>query len=735
MSVAVFGEGAVQTAYVSYIKLDITNNPLTLVWSTSYFDVPSEVNGIFYNILAASMDVTNGPAKGISANMIAGEIIIPTANVAANSNIQLTLNTFGTAHGTWYVSEIVPGTSFKVTSRGAGNGVETSNISWAIMPSDWNQGTSNNLVANAAGSRVFVNALSVKANSNILLTYTTDPGGTGGVLSAQSAMIQPGVGFTIISSSINDTAQVNWVITDLVSGLNGTQGTAQLAVGTVTVPTTSVAANSVILLSDNTLNVPTPYVRVSNINPGVNFTITAEANTDLSSINWAILLDTNTIILPDATQSSVGSNFIMTNVGLNPFQLLKSDKTELIQIPNMPNTANSYWVQLTDNSTPAGIWKFVQFGAGTSQAQASALAGNGLVPLDGLLNTNISVKAIAANPPYNVLVTDRAKLLLWQTGSGTMNLPGIDTVPAGFYIAINNEMNGSILTITGGIGVTIDNKPSINVAISQSLYIISDGTKWWTLGFGQNIDESNFDLGSAVAPSITFNGDIPSTTGIYYYQTPSPPVTPPGIGFAVRSTQVANMSLTGLFMNLGKPITLEDITTTSQTSLLSNVSYGQLSWTGPGLIAPVTLRISGDAFSTTMTLGPFAGLSISENAATAIISYNGNIILNMDDVGLCTFAFPVAFSNTTIFTLTATFNGPVIFNNTVTLAAPLPILQGGSGQTTQQAALNALMPPTPVIGDFLYYNGTNWIRLPVAAHAAGAVLTLVGAPPIPTWVP
>ena len=199
------------------------------------------------------------------------------------------MKTFGTAHGTWYVSAIVPGVSFTVTSRGAGDGAETSTISWAIMPQNWAQGTSSNLVATGGGSLVFVNAPSVTANSNILLTYATNPAGNGGVLSAPLAMIQPGVGFTIVSSSINDTAQVNWVITDLVSGLNGTQGTNTLVAGTIVVPTTSVAANSVILLSDNTLNAPTPYVRVSAINAGVSFAITAQANTDLSSINWAIL--------------------------------------------------------------------------------------------------------------------------------------------------------------------------------------------------------------------------------------------------------------------------------------------------------------------------------------------------------------------------------------------------------------------------------------------------------------
>lgn len=224
-------------------------------------------------------------ASGLSPAMVGGTVTILTSQVQANSIIQLTLGTFGTAHGQWRVSAIVPGVSFTVTSTA---GTETSTVVWAIMPSNWVSGTSNNLgsgVTPVAG-QIFVPAPSVTASSNILLTYATT-GGTGGVLSAPVASIQPGVGFTIVSSNALDTAQVNWTITNLVPG--STSGTSTLTAGTVTVATTAVAANSIILLTDNTLGTPTPYVRVSAITAGTSFVITAQANTDTSTINWAIL--------------------------------------------------------------------------------------------------------------------------------------------------------------------------------------------------------------------------------------------------------------------------------------------------------------------------------------------------------------------------------------------------------------------------------------------------------------
>lgn len=226
-------------------------------------------------------------ASGGSVAMENGVITIFTSQVQSDSNIQLTLKAFGTAHGQWYVSAIIPGVSFTVTSS---ENTETSTVSWVIMPSNYSKGTSNNIGSGLTpvAGEIFVDSPSVAANSNILLTYATDPGNNGGVLSAPSARIQPGVGFTIVSSNNADTARVNWAITNLVSGTNGTQGTSTLVAGTVTVATTSVAGNSVILLSDNTLNAQTPYVRVSAVNAGTSFTITAQANTDLSSINWAI---------------------------------------------------------------------------------------------------------------------------------------------------------------------------------------------------------------------------------------------------------------------------------------------------------------------------------------------------------------------------------------------------------------------------------------------------------------
>lgn len=62
MGIQVFGEGAVQTAYVSYVPLDITANSITLVWPSSYVNAPyiDPLTDIHYELFAAYMNVTTG---------------------------------------------------------------------------------------------------------------------------------------------------------------------------------------------------------------------------------------------------------------------------------------------------------------------------------------------------------------------------------------------------------------------------------------------------------------------------------------------------------------------------------------------------------------------------------------------------------------------------------------------------------------------------------------------------
>ncbi|MCF7785556.1 MAG: hypothetical protein K9N47_05505 [Prosthecobacter sp.] len=67
------------------------------------------------------------------------------------------------------------------------------------------------------------------------------------------------------------------------------------------------------------------------------------------------------------------------------------------------------------------------------------------------------------------------------------------------------------------------------------------------------------------------------------------------------------------------------------------------------------------------------------------------------------------------------------------LSATLAVASGGTGQTTLQASINALMAASGALsqGDVFYYNGTNVVRL--AAGTNGQYLKTQGAGANPTW--
>lgn len=252
-------------------------------------------------------------------------------------------------------------------------------------------------------------------------------------------------------------------------------------------------------ITDNSLTLvwPSAYVNVPYTDPntGIHYQVLA-ISMDVTTGNG----NTNTITLPDATQVSVGQNFIITNVGLSHFTLKTSDGTDLQDV----ETGISYWVLLTDNTTAVGEWRVITFGAGTSQASAVALAGNGLVPLVDKLNTNVPVVLTDTVPVLDA--TSRAKLYVWKITGGVaiIPLPDIGSVPAGYYLSFSNLSSSQITLQPTPPGTKISGRPSLAIQNQQSLTVISDGTNWQTLGFGQN----QFAISSALALDVSASGNI-----------------------------------------------------------------------------------------------------------------------------------------------------------------------------------------------------------------------------------
>lgn len=201
-----------------------------------------------------------------------------------------------------------------------------------------------------------------------------------------------------------------------------------------------------------------------------NSNVTAQIN-DLVSET-----DDNKVMLADAKLISAGQSIQFNNVGSNGINIFDFKGALITTIP--PTDENQIILYLQDNSTSGGTWGITHLGAGTSSADASALSGFGTVALGSQINTNFPGKTINAN--YQVLSSDRASILVWTGGSGTVTLPN---QLAGFYVAVNNEGSGS-LVITTPDGKTIDGQNSFSLNPSESSYFIGVETNWNTLGFG-----------------------------------------------------------------------------------------------------------------------------------------------------------------------------------------------------------------------------------------------------------
>lgn len=144
---------------------------------------------------------------------------------------------------------------------------------------------------------------------------------------------------------------------------------------------------------------------------------------------------------------------------------------------------------LIDNSTANGTWNTFQQGAGSSTANAAALAGAGLKAISTTLNTMMDPVEQPAN--YVILNADRATIQEWTGGSGTFTLPSAGTVGGDWYVGIKNAGSGSV-TVSPPAG-TIDGSASLVLATTESCFVYCDGTNYWTMGLGQEVN-SVFDF-------------------------------------------------------------------------------------------------------------------------------------------------------------------------------------------------------------------------------------------------
>lgn len=194
------------------------------------------------------------------------------------------------------------------------------------------------------------------------------------------------------------------------------------------------------------------------------------------------------IYMPDATQAGVGECVLFNNTGSVTFTVVTYTGSVICTV-----ASGELWqVYMTSNTTATGAWVSYQFGSTTTQANAAALAGAGLIAITTTLNQAITTNALNSN--YTLGVTERAHLINWVGASGTLSISAISNLGTDWFCYIRNSGSSSIV-IDPDSTELINGETTLTLTVGQSIMLICDGSNFFTVG-GGGAASSSFDYTS-----------------------------------------------------------------------------------------------------------------------------------------------------------------------------------------------------------------------------------------------
>ena len=226
-------------------------------------------------------------------------------------------------------------------------------------------------------------------------------------------------------------------------------------------------------------------VGYESLSISVNTTLEWPVNGNTTSVVANIVEVTATVgslnlLMPAATQISVGQSTLIRNIGANAFTVTDAGGNTIVSIAS----GVAQYIYVTSNSTVNGTWGSVTLGTGTSAANAATLAGYGLTAIGTTLNQAYPVTTYFANAVLTSI--SRATFVVWSGGVGTITLPSASVVGNNWFVMIRNSGTG-ILTVTPAGTDTIDSLSSQQLQISNSFCVCSNGTGGYSsFGLGQS---------------------------------------------------------------------------------------------------------------------------------------------------------------------------------------------------------------------------------------------------------
>jgi hypothetical protein len=217
---------------------------------------------------------------------------------------------------------------------------------------------------------------------------------------------------------------------------------------------------------------------------------------DTNNVAARIIQVTNTVTgidlyMPPANQVSVGTDSLIRNMGANPFTVRDVGGNTIVSI----GVGEAKYIYVTNNSTENGVWGVIAFGAGSSTADSATLAGYGLKAISFTLNTAHPVSLVASD--YTISDSDRASLITWSGGVGTVTLPVAASLGDNFFFMLRNSGTGVVTVTTSGTD-RIDGDITQDYQLTESAMIVCSGGSWYTVGRGRNTEFAFTQLSYAV---------------------------------------------------------------------------------------------------------------------------------------------------------------------------------------------------------------------------------------------
>jgi hypothetical protein len=362
------------------------------------------------------------------------------------------------------------------------------------------------------------------------------------------------------------------------------------------------------------------------------------------------------LTMPNATLVTAGQDSLITNVGANTFTVKAYDGTTLGTVA----AGESWLFYLTSTSTEAGTWRTTQLGAGSSSAQAGALAGLGLMAAAGLLNVNFNTDGKNAN--YTLVANDRASLITSTGGAITFAFTTASTLAEGWFVFVRNDGSGA-LTLDPYGSETIDGQSTKTLQIGESCIVFCDGSEFNTVGYGRSITNTitALNISTTASPQTLTSAEVAAQvqnfTGTLGANHVFEYGTAPGFWFITNSLTLAGFTATWRVNNLDAGVTSANVAAGARAIIVSNgtnmflavsTTAGTVTsvasgtgLTGGPITTSGTLSLANTAVTpgsyrlSNMTVDAQGRLTTASNASPAV-TVSGNIVTWNDATGTLT---------------------------------------------------------------------------------------------------